>query len=197
MTREQWNIGLLISIGLVLLMGCNECDNVGKKWCNGNTLKECFPGVVSGLGNTVSDTDCATIDAECKELEWNNGNFDVTCVLSSEPCPEELVSVCVGDIIAPCIYTGYPSCTDLKGYYDDVKDDCEDCTQDGKICRHLSGSLSAQCVFPDASCKLGERRCSEEGDKWYECDEGFFVDYKECRTGTSCVEHSDGGVDCE
>ncbi len=197
MINKQWTVGLLIVTGLVLMSSCNECKGVGEEWCDGNILKECYVGIVSGLGNTIGETDCTEIGAECKELEWDDGYSDATCVLTPEPCQGGLISVCVGDIIAPCIYTGFPSCSDLHGYYDDVNDDCEDCAQDGKICRHISGALSAQCVFPDDSCTLGEKRCSEEGDNWYECNEGFFLKYNECREGTSCVENGDGGVDCE
>ncbi|MCP4605395.1 MAG: hypothetical protein GY847_33560 [Proteobacteria bacterium] len=188
---------LCIASSLINLSCVNDCEPVGKSWCDGDIRKTCVIGNmrVDGPGNIVSNRDCTEHDATCMETVDQDNEKTAVCALSTNPCPAGVGSICVGNAVADCMDTGYPIFRIGLG-------DCAGrCPHPGVCNQHCVESeidKKALCAYLKEPCDRAEAKMCATEDKSIkiECSEGFWRVGKKCPYGEECVESADGGVSC-
>jgi len=102
--RVLWFLGFLTALPACHLTPANECNNPGEEWCVGDVIHQCMDtSDGDGWGPAISDVTMDKCDpGMCASWKGADGKSAASCLLTKDPCPAGLQTICVGNQLAWC-----------------------------------------------------------------------------------------------
>jgi len=187
------NTGIAVSIALIIFAFSNsqcidECSPVGKVWCEGNNWKRCLGSAPGEIGNDIFTIDCGEYGAKCTEIDPDNNLAG--CLIRDEACPEGKQALCFDNIVATCVFSGYPEVGYEWGE--------EVCGRSGQYCVEVEKTGNASCSYiPEVCDPDGIERCDDKNPGiYYSCGDNAWRFKDECPDDTSCFNVDGGMIEC-